>query len=499
MQVRAVRESDIEGLVALFRSAYGEDYALREVYDHDALKRGIYSDNIHWLVAEDEGAIVGSGALVMALGDDNDQIGELGRLVVRPGTRSKGLARRLVDALVAATGERVEFAFGESRTVHPYSQRMADSIGMPPVGFMPMAYQMATRESFVVNAALFGNGRALRRSGRARVVEEVAPLARLSLRNLGLDDDLQVESPARGYPATDGLGVAPLDNGSLLRLLAIEQGRLIEPEVFGALHVDQGLSQIRARSTQYFVASEGGRTLGAVGYGWDAHDRNLRISELIGADAGTKGALLRYVVDRAELEHDARLVQCDVSAESPMLQQTLLELGFQPAGYLPGLVFHRTRRIDVVRFLKLAGPWDPGPMELVASSREYYDAVAPGFERAMSRRERAGEWRRRWLVRGYAPSELEVLLHLGSEQTPEAGAALDRAAFFVVLGGELLEGDRARAVGECANAAALFGRAGEHPLSAGSGCRLLAFAGAALSHVVDRYPRLALKLAGTCR
>ena len=107
MEIRNVRESDIAGLVGLFRSAYGDDYAIRDVYDGDALKRAIYSDNIYWLVAEEQGEILGCGALVMGMGDDNDQIGEIGRLVVAPGLRSKGLARRMVDALVAATGERV--------------------------------------------------------------------------------------------------------------------------------------------------------------------------------------------------------------------------------------------------------------------------------------------------------------------------------------------------------------------------------------------------------
>lgn len=379
MDVRPARESDLEGLTALFRAAYGESYAVREVYDEEALKRGIWSDNIFWLVAEEEGRVVGSGALVLGIGDYNDQVGELGRLVVHPGLRSKGLARRLADALVAATGERVEFAFAETRTVHAYSQKMADGFGMGVLGFLPMAWRMARRESFVVNGQLYGNGRALREPGRARVVPEVAPLARLSLANLGLDEPVQVEAAARAYPADGGPAIAPLDGPSLLRLLRIEQGRVVEPEVFGGLHVDQGLSQIRARDARYVVATEGGRTLGAVGWVVEEHDRNVRITELIGAEPAVKGALLAFAAERAVAAHGAELVACDVAAEVPAVQQTLLGLGFLPVAYLPGMVFHGTRRHDVVRFAKLLCPWDPGPMALVESSRAYHDLVVPAF------------------------------------------------------------------------------------------------------------------------
>lgn len=382
MDARPVRESDLDGLTALYRAAYGEDYAVRDVYDAEALKRGIYSDNIFWLVVEEEGKIIGSGALVMGIGDYNDQIGELGRLVVHPGVRSKGLARRLADALVAATGERVEFAFAETRTVHPYSQKMADGFGMGVLGFMPMAYDMGRRESFVVNGQLYGNGRSLREPGRARVVPEVAPLARLSLANLGLDEEVQVET-ATGYPVVGPVDVAPLDGGSLLRLLRIEHGRVLEPEVFGGLHVDQGLSQIRATHTHYLVASRDGHTLGAVGYRFDAHDANARITELIGADLAVKGTLLAFAAARAVGEHDASLLQCDASADVPAVQQTLLDLGFLPVAYLPGMVFHGTRRHDVVRFLRLEGAWDPGPMQPVPSARAYHDLVVPAFVAAV--------------------------------------------------------------------------------------------------------------------
>lgn len=496
MDIRLVGEEDIDGLMALFRAAYGDDYAVRDVYDEVALKRGIYSDNIHWLVAEEDGRIVGSGALVLGLGDDNDQIGEIGRLVVSPEVRTKGLARQLVDALIAATGERVEFAFGETRTVHPFSQRMADATGMPPLGFMPMACQMGTRESFVFNGKLFGNGPALRAGNEVRVVPAVAPLAELSLRNLGLADSVEVVEHARGHAACTRFDVRPLDNGSLLRLLRIERGRIHDPEIFGPFHVDQGLSQVLARRAHYFVAAIGPRTVGGIGYSIEEHDCNLRITELIGDEPGVQGTLLQFVVDRAELVHAVRLLQCDVSAESTAMQQTMLELGFLPAGYMPGMVFHGTRRIDVVRFLKLSGAWEPGPLALVASSQRYHDLVAPAFARELAMRQHGDAWRKAWRARGFSPSELDVLRHWGHECEVEALASVDPRCMYVVLEGELGAGTVRAGVAGCVQGQALFGRASAAAAVALTACRLLRFQPDRFVGMSEQHPLIAMKLAG---
>ena len=143
------------------------------------------------------------------------------------------------------------------------------------------------------------------------------------------------------------------------------------------MHVDQGLSQIRARRMSYFVATSGEQTLGAIGYTFDEHDCNVRISELIGEAPSTKGALLQHAVERATQVHAAQLIQCDVSAECPDIQQTLLQMNFVPVAYVPGMVFHATRRVDVVRFVWLAAPRELGPIKLIASAQRYFELVWP--------------------------------------------------------------------------------------------------------------------------
>ena len=135
MNTRPVCEEDIEAIINLFRVNYGEDYAIPEFYDPQWVKRGIYSDHINWLVIEDAGRVVASGACILNAGDYNDQIGEIGRLVVEPTVGGRGLGRALLAALVDASDEQVEFAFAEARTVHIQDAENLRSSWSGAIGF----------------------------------------------------------------------------------------------------------------------------------------------------------------------------------------------------------------------------------------------------------------------------------------------------------------------------------------------------------------------------
>jgi RimJ/RimL family protein N-acetyltransferase len=494
MNIRPIEERDIESVIQLFRANYGDDYAIPEFYDPQWVKRGIYSDNIIWLVIEDAGKIVASGACILNFGDYNDQIGEIGRLVVDPSVGGKGLGKQMLAALVDASDERVEFAFAEARTVHPKTQKICDNIGLVPVGFLPMAYKMTWRESFVLSGQLFGNGRNLRHPGTAEVIPAVAPLAQLSLKNLELAEPITIRDNARGYPIDISVEIKPLTGKSLMRLLKIEQGRLIEPEVFGSLHIDQGMSQLQARKVTYYVASEGERTLGAIGYYFEEHDQNVRITELIAQENAVKGNLLRFAVEQAEQLHQAQLIECDVNATSAAIQQTLFEMGFLPAAFVPGMVFHTTHRPDVVRFIKLNAPWDLGPLVLTEPSQEYFEVVAPAFERASIERLKKLPALSNVALKGLTPLEALLFQRAGDETMPAVGAQLDANALHIVLAGSVCHGEKIINAGGCVNPDILFGQQDAITPIAGDKTRLLTLSRENLTALCDRYPRLGLKL-----
>lgn len=494
MHIRPIQETDIASVIQLFRANYGDDYAIPEFYDPQWVKRGIYSDHIIWLVIEEGDQIVASGACILNFGDYNDQIGEIGRLVVDPNVAGKGLGKQMLSALVDASDDRVEFAFAEARTVHPKTQKIVDNIGMPPLGFMPLVYKMSWRESFILNGQLFGNGRNLRHFGSAQVIPAVAPLAKLSLRNLELDEPFAIRDNVRGYPLDQSVAIAPLTGMSLLRVMKIEHGRIIEPEIFGGMHVDQGLPQLQAKKAQYFCASEGEHTLGAIGYLYDGHHESVRIIELIAQDNAIKGSLLRFAVEQAEQVQEAQMIECDVSATSPAIQQTLFEMGFLPAAYVPGMVFHNTHRPDVVRMMKLNQPWDLGPLVLTEPSREYFETVAPAFERAAAERMKKLPALHTPALHGFTPLEAYLFQRAGDETTPHENVQLAADALHLVLAGSVRHGDQVVTTGGCVNPETLFGQADAITPIAGRDTRLLSLTRANLTELCNRYPRLGMKL-----
>lgn len=494
MNVRPIQENDIQSVIELFRENYGDDYAMPEFYDPQWVKRGIYSDNIIWLVIEDEGKIAASGACILNFGDYNDLIGEIGRVVVDPDTAGKGLGRAILTALVDAADERVEFTFAEARTVHPKTQKINDRIGLVPLGFLPLHYKMKWRESVVLDGQLFGNGRTLRRTGQAEVVPAVEPLARLSLQNLELDEPVRVNANAREYPLDQALDLKPLDAGSLIRVLKIEQGRLVEPEIFSGMHIDEGMPQLQARKANYVVAADGDRTLGAIGFVHSEHHASVRIVELIAQDAAVKGSLLRWAVDHAQSEYEAQVIEADVSAYSPRMQQTLLEMGFLPTGYIPGMVFHGTGRCDIVKFAKLNVPWELGPFELTESSRRYFDLVAPAFIRAAQEHESRLRELNAAVLKNITPLEVYLINRGGKLSAVEPNTALEPNALYLVLEGSFRTDAGTVSKGQVIGAGLAFGETSDTGAVALEKARVFGLTKPELDALCEAHPRLGIKL-----
>lgn len=515
MNVRPIQENDIEAVINLFKENYGDDYSMPEFYDPQWVKRGVYSDHIIWLVIEDSdaeapqdspnisdssasprptGHIVASGACILNFGDYNDLIGEIGRVVVDPDTAGKGLGGLILESVVNAADERVEFAFAEARTVHPKTQKINDRIGLVPLGFLPLHYKMKWRESLVLAGQLFGNGRTLRRVGQAEVIPEVAPLARLSLKNLGLDEKITVRENARAYPLDTSLTIEPLTATSMLRVLKIEQGRIIEPEIFGGMHLDEGLPQLAARKANYVVAKDGDSVVGALGFVYYERHESVRIVELIAADENVKGALLNYAVNRAEEEFEAQVIECDVNAYSPRMQQTMLEMGFLPTSYVPGMIFHHTARYDIVKFAKLNTPWELGPFELTESGQAYYDVVAPAFIRAAQETEKRLRALNTPLLKNITPLEAYQINRAGKAFDVAQGAELEPNKMYLVIKGALKASDQVIGQGGVLGAGIAFGESSDTGAVAQETSRVFALSKTELDALCQAHPRLGIKL-----
>ncbi len=65
--LRRVAETDISAIAELFRARYPEGYPRPEVFDGTWVNRCIYNDDIICLVLEENGRVIGTGALLLDL------------------------------------------------------------------------------------------------------------------------------------------------------------------------------------------------------------------------------------------------------------------------------------------------------------------------------------------------------------------------------------------------------------------------------------------------
>ncbi len=438
--VREATDNDVDQLRDLFARVYGDDYPFPGFYDTQWLKKSVYDDNTLFLVAEEKGKILATGSVILNAGGLNDLAGEIGRLVAAPSRAARGAAMEVVKGLLSRIERKVVFAFSETRTVHPGAQRLAEKFGWAPVGFEPLKYQLAERESMVMYAELQPMAKELRRNN-PRVIPEIATLAQTALSHTGLPVDVIVEDEHDGYPTGQGYFIERLQEQGVTPILRIERGRVASREVFGNFSLAHGFFNISNNNTHYLVAREGEAVLGAVGFTWDPIDSKIRIFELIEFDDAVKGHLLAKVDQFAREEFGAAYQEVDVSAYSTKIQRTLERLGFVAVAYCPSMVFDNVERLDVVRMAKINIRYELGRMRLREGPERIRRIVERGLEDRLLGMEISAATRGVEIFRGLPDGDLYHLARISRLAHYDAGAHLiregdDTDRIYILVDGE---------------------------------------------------------------
>lgn len=356
IEIRLANDGDVEQIAGLYRAVYGDDYPFTEFYDTEWIKRGVYDRNIRWYVADESGDLLGSAAVMLNAGDADDLVGELGRLVVDPRARGRGLGTRLIREVTDEAERLCDFVFAETRTAHLGSQIIFEREGYHAVGIEPLVYELEEYESMVFACRLTDNARALRRSN-PRVVPEAYELAQQALRVSKLPEDASALSHPEPYPrprgGDDDLRIEEVSTRQAYRLVRLGRDCFLNPEVFGAFRLEHGHLKLKEHDARYLVLYRGKTALGGLGYTWDEVERKASIFELVAASDLARGALLEMGLSRIERHHDPRYITVDVNAHAPRMQRSLALLGFAPVVYAPSMVYVMGERFDVVRMVKL--------------------------------------------------------------------------------------------------------------------------------------------------
>ena len=104
----------------------------------------------------------------------------------------------------------------------------------------------------------------------------------------------------------------------------------------------------------------------------------MKIFELVATDDFVKGFLLDRV-DAQAIHNGALYIEADVSAYSPRIQKTFIDLGYKPVAYCPSMVFQDTERLDLIRFAKVNTPIRLGHLKIKDSSKPIFKTVTKQF------------------------------------------------------------------------------------------------------------------------
>ncbi len=441
--IREATGRDVPEIQEIFQATYGTDYTDPRYYDESLLTRLVYSESSLMLVAEDTsiGRIVGTASIDLEVGAYSDLVGEFGRLAVHPDARQQGIGRLLMEERFRRVQDRIQVGIVEARISQPYSLKIAESHQFAVVGFLPLVWQMRKRESLALLVRHFDNALELRKN-HPRVIPEVGPLAHLALQNCSLVPDAVVDEETPAYPPGAKLETQDLTTEGYAALLRIARGRIHRREIFGPVRLHYGFFKLQARRSHYLIAREDGRIAGAIGFTDDPVSKNVRIFELIALHDEVVRFLLRELERSCREDWGVCCIDVEVSAYSPRMQRTLVELGFLPVAYLPALVFHEVERLDVVRMIRLLVRPEVSTEALTPTARIVADLVLRRFRSRSVLPRIAEAVRELSLFAGLEEEQINRLAGACSLKTFEAGDIVFRAGdqggeMYLILRGEI--------------------------------------------------------------
>jgi N-acetylglutamate synthase-like GNAT family acetyltransferase len=376
--VRQIVDSDTQSLIKLFRLNYGNSHPNPQIFDEVWVRRSIYSENTLWLGIEEQGEIVACGALLLDYGRPVDQIGEMGRLAVHPEMVKHGFARRIIEVLSEESGKNVEMTCGYARTAHLISQKLLDEAAFSPIGFLPQRWIVCERqESALIYGRLSDTARRMRCSAPPQIIPQIRELARHSLAAFKVDQSLEVVKKCVSLPEESGFKIKPLEHDAIPKLMLIELGRVTRPMVFGNASLEYGLPATTRRETKYLMAIDRSKNpVGVIGYQVDKSNSVASIIELFAEREGIAGHLFHHLVKKLS---SYKIIESNVSAYEPRLQQTFWTYGFRPAAYLPAHAFQRTQRLDAIKMYKLNVPYDGTGLKLTEKAMAVASIVGNYF------------------------------------------------------------------------------------------------------------------------
>jgi [ribosomal protein S18]-alanine N-acetyltransferase len=140
-RLRPMRLADLDAVLALEEELFAPDTWTRAMY-RDELAR---TDTRHYLVADDEGTVVGYAGLIAY--DDEAHVATIGVATARQG---EGIGARLLDALLTEADRRSPVVLLEVRADNELAQGLYRRRGFAEIGRRRGYYQPSNTDAVVM-------------------------------------------------------------------------------------------------------------------------------------------------------------------------------------------------------------------------------------------------------------------------------------------------------------------------------------------------------------
>ncbi|MEX5717231.1 ribosomal protein S18-alanine N-acetyltransferase [Geodermatophilus maliterrae] len=145
VRLRPMRLADLDAVLVLEEELFAPDTWTRAMY-RDELSR---PDTRHYLVAEDDGTVVGYAGLIAY--DDEAHVSTIGVARARQG---EGIGAELLDALLAEADRRSPVVLLEVRADNDLAQGLYRRRGFTEIGRRPRYYQPSGTDAVVMRREL---------------------------------------------------------------------------------------------------------------------------------------------------------------------------------------------------------------------------------------------------------------------------------------------------------------------------------------------------------
>lgn len=143
--LRRARAADLDAVIAIERAVYPSD-----AWSAEAMASQLENENTRYLIAEEDGAVVGYAGLLAPPGAET---AEVHTVTVAEALRRRGIGRRMIVALLDEAAVRgATEVFLEVRVDNESAQALYRSLGFEAVGVRPRYYQPEGTDALVMRA-----------------------------------------------------------------------------------------------------------------------------------------------------------------------------------------------------------------------------------------------------------------------------------------------------------------------------------------------------------